>query len=173
MYWCNVHPTAPWISILSNTIYSHLSDRRAQTQKKKYNHKHKGRYLMLACCSLRSIYSLDPSSSLVLRVRIIASRTLMSLSFFAISSCFSRNSSMCNSNTPARCNRDQGERSVIENARHASVETGQYILAVFSSSFVTSCARNSAARWAASACRFSVRARAAAEMAASSSRSRD
>jgi hypothetical protein len=31
---------------------------------------------------------------------------LISLSFFAISSCFSRSSSMCSSNTPARCKRD-------------------------------------------------------------------
>ena len=43
-----------------------------------------------------------------------------------------------------------------------------YILVVFSSSLVISCARNSAALCAASACRFSARARAAAEMAASS-----
>jgi hypothetical protein len=39
---------------------------------------------------VRGNYSLDPPSSLLLKVLIIASSTLISLSFFAISSCFSR-----------------------------------------------------------------------------------
>jgi uncharacterized membrane protein len=51
-------------------------------------------------------------------------------------------------------------------------KNGYNILVVFSSSLVISCACNSAAFWPASACRFSERARAAAEMAASSSLSK-